>query len=83
MRKTFKAASALSLAIFAAATITATDVSFALEASDDIPETEIVVDPALLENSDADTGVVFAAQDEVVAEIPEDVIEADELAQRH
>lgn len=59
-----------------------TDVSFALEANDEVPEQEIVVDPAALEaeESAAETAIVFAEPQEVVAEIPTQVIEADKAA---
>ena len=48
MSKIFRATSALSLAITTIAALSVTDVSFALEASDETPESEIFVDPALL-----------------------------------
>lgn len=59
-----------------------TDVSFALEADDEVPEQEIVVDPAALEAEEAaaETAIIFAKPQEVVAEIPTQVIEADKVA---
>ncbi|WP_108811527.1 cell wall hydrolase [Sphingorhabdus sp. Alg231-15] len=80
MSKIFKAASVLSLAFSTAAALAVTDVSFALEATDDTPETEIVVDPDMLESADESAPVIFGEQQEVVSTIPEDVIEADRLA---
>ncbi len=80
MSKIFKAASVLSLAFSTAAALAVTDVSFALEATDDTPETEIVVDPDMLETADESAPVIFGEQQEVVSTIPEEVIEADRLA---
>lgn len=80
MSKIFKAASVVSLAFSAVAALAVTDASFALEASDDIPEVEIVVDPAMLETADETAPVIFGEQQEVVAAIPQDVVEADQLA---
>ena len=80
MSKIFKAASVLSLAFSTAAALAVTDVSFALEATDDTPETEIVVDPDMLESADESAPVIFGEQQEVVSTIPEEVIEADRLA---
>ncbi|AMO70461.1 cell wall hydrolase [Sphingorhabdus sp. M41] len=80
MRKIFRATSALSLALTAVAALFVTDASFALEASDEIPESEIFVDPALLEADEANPAIVFAEQQEVVAEIPKDVVKADMIA---
>ena len=64
------------------AALSVTDVSFALEANDEIPEQEIIVDPATLEAEEAaaETDIIFAEQQEVVAEIPAQVIEADKVA---
>lgn len=64
------------------AALSVTDVSFALEANDEIPEAEIVVNPAILEADEeaAETAIIFAKQQEVVAEIPAHVIEADKAA---
>lgn len=80
MSKIFKAASVVSLAFSAVAALAVTDASFALEANDDIPEVEIVVDPAMLETADEAAPVIFGEQQEVVAAIPQDVVEADQLA---
>lgn len=80
MSKIFRAASALSLALTTAAALAVTDVSFALEATDEIPESEIVIDPALLTDEESNESVVFADQQEVVAEIPEDVVQSDKIA---
>ena len=80
MSKIFRTASALSLAITTVAALSVTDVSFALEASDETPETEIFVDPALLENDESNQAIIFGEQAEVVAEIPEDVVESDRIA---
>jgi|TARA_R110001599_G_scaffold8801_2_gene43688 N-acetylmuramoyl-L-alanine amidase len=80
MSKIFRAASALSLAITTVVALSVTDVSFALEASDETPETEIFVDPALLEEDESDQAIIFGEQQEVVAEIPQDVIESDKIA---
>lgn len=80
MSKIFKAASVLSLALSTAAALAVTDVSLAFEATDETPEAEIVIDPDMLESSDEVAPVIFGEQQEVVAEIPQDVIEADRLA---
>ncbi len=80
MSKVFKAASALSLAFFAVTTFAVADASFALEANDDIPEVDIVIDPAMLKSTDDAAPVVFGEPQEVVATIPQDVIDADKLA---
>ena len=80
MSKIFRTASALSLAITTVAALSVTDVSFALEASDETPETEIFVDPALLENDESNQAIIFGEQAEVVAEIPKDVVESDKIA---
>ncbi|QJB69659.1 cell wall hydrolase [Parasphingorhabdus halotolerans] len=82
MSTVFKAASALSLALTTVAALSVTDASFAFEASDEVPEADIVIDPSLLETSDeaVDQRVVFADFVEVSSEIPQDVIEADRLA---
>ena len=82
MKKIFKAASVVSLALTPIAAFSLTGVSFALEASeDDVPEEDIVIDPALIE-AEAETKVVFEAPEEVAAAIPQSVIEADEAANR-
>lgn len=78
MSKIFKSASALSLAIFTVAAFSLTDASFALEANDEMPEVEIVVDPNMVES--ADDQVVFAESQEVTSEIPKDVIAEDHAA---
>lgn len=80
MSKIFRATSALSLAITTIVALSVTDVSFALEASDETPESEIFVDPALLEADEANQAIIFAEQQEVVAEIPQDVVESDKIA---
>ncbi|VAW05057.1 Cell wall hydrolyses involved in spore germination [hydrothermal vent metagenome] len=83
MSRIFKAASVFSLAISTAAALSVTDVSFALGATEDTPEADIIVDPSLLEQSD-DAGVqspvVFGEQKEVISQISQDVIDADRLA---
>lgn len=83
MSKVFKTASVLSLALSTVAALSVTDVSFALEATNETPEAEIVVDPAMLESSDEEANqnpVVFGELKEVAAEIPQDVVEADRAA---
>lgn len=83
MSKIFKTASVASLALTTVAALTVTDVSLALEATNDKPESEIVIDPALIENSDEagiKASVVFGEPNEVAANIPDEVIEADRLA---
>lgn len=81
MSKIFKTASAFSLAITTVAALSVTDVSFALEATDDTPEVEIVVDPSLLESpEDEAQEIVFGEQKEVTSKIPQAVIEADRMA---
>lgn len=80
MSKVLKTASAMSLALFAVTTFAVTDASFALEANDDVPEVDIVIDPEMLESDENSAPVVFGEQQEVISEIPEDVIEADRLA---
>tara|TARA_R110000824_G_scaffold64650_2_gene168879 strand:- start:502 stop:1209 length:708 start_codon:yes stop_codon:yes gene_type:complete len=80
MSKIFRAASALSLALTTVAALSVTDVSFALEATDDTPESEIFVDPALLEEDESNQAIIFGKQQEVVAEIPQDVVESDKIA---
>lgn len=80
MRKIFRATSVLSLALTAVAALSFTDASFALEASDDTPESEIFVDPALVADDESNPAIVFGDRQEIVAEIPEDVIESDKLA---
>ncbi|HEY9090151.1 cell wall hydrolase [Parasphingorhabdus sp.] len=80
MSKIFKSASALSLAIFTVAAFSMTDVSFAFEANDEMPEVEILVDPYLVESSNDLDQVVFAESKEVVSEIPKDVVAEDRAA---
>lgn len=81
MSKIFKTASAFSLAITTVAALSVTDVSFALEATDDTPEVEIVVDPSLLESpEDEAQEIVFGEQKEITSKIPQAVIEADRMA---
>lgn len=82
MSKTLKAASVASLAIMTSAALSVTDVSFALEANDEVPEQEIIVDPVALEvaEAEAETAIIFAEPKEVAAEIPAQVIEADKAA---
>ncbi|MEP3225263.1 MAG: cell wall hydrolase [Parasphingorhabdus sp.] len=80
MSKIFKTASVLSLAFSTAAALAVTDASFALEANDETPEAEIIVDPQMLKSNEQAAPVVFGEKQEVVAAIPADVIEADRLA---
>lgn len=80
MSKIFRAASVLSLALTTVAALSVTDVSFALEATDETPESEIFIDPALLEADESNPAIIFGEQQEVVAEIPKDVIESDKIA---
>lgn len=80
MSKIFRATSVLSLALTAVAALSFTDASFALEASDETPETEIFVDPALLADDESNQDIIFGEQQEVVAEIPKDVVRSDEIA---
>ncbi len=80
MSKIFRATSALSLALTAVAALSVTDASFALEATNETPESEIFVDPALLEDDESDQSIIFGEQQEVVAEIPQDVVESDKMA---
>lgn len=80
MRKFFRATSVLSLVLTAVAALSVTDASFALEANDETPESEIFVDPALLEEDESNQAIVFGEQQEVVAEIPDDVVESDKIA---
>ncbi len=80
MSKIFKAASVLSLAFSTVAALAVTDASFALEANDTTPESEIVIDPDMLESTDETAPVIFGELKEVAAAIPQDVIEADRLA---
>ncbi|MEO0441311.1 MAG: cell wall hydrolase [Pseudomonadota bacterium] len=82
MSKIFKAASVASLALTTVAALSVTDVSFALEATDDgnnVPEAPIVIDPELVGDESA-SPVIFGEIQEVTAEIPEDVVEADRIA---
>ncbi len=80
MRKLFRATSVLSLALTAVATLSFTDASFALEATDETPESEIFVDPALLAADESNQDIVFGEEKEVLAEIPEDVVQSDRVA---
>ncbi|PIX64774.1 MAG: cell wall hydrolase [Sphingomonadales bacterium CG_4_10_14_3_um_filter_58_15] len=80
MSKIFRATSVLSLALTAVAALSFTDASFALEASDETPEAEIFVDPALLADDESNPAIIFGEQQEVVAEIPQDVVDSDRLA---
>ncbi len=80
MSKIFRATSVLSLALTAVAALSFTDASFALEASDETPEAEIFVDPALLADDESNPAIIFGEQQEVVAEIPQDVVDSDKLA---
>jgi len=83
MSKVFRTASVLSLALSTVAALSVTDVSFALEATNETPEAEIIIDPALLDSSDEEANqnpVVFGESKEVAADIPQDVIEADRVA---
>ena len=80
MSKIFRATSALSLALTAVAALFVTDASFALEASNETPESEIFVDPALLANDESNSSIIFGKQQEIVAEIPKDVVRADNIA---
>ena len=57
----------MSLALTAVAALSFTDASFALEASDETPESEIFVDPALLAEDGSNQAIVFAEQREIVA----------------
>ncbi len=82
MSKIFKAASVASLALTTVAALSVTDVSFALEATDEgnnVPEAPIVIDPELVGDESA-SPVIFGEIQEVTAEIPEDVVEADRIA---
>lgn len=45
-----------------------------------MPEAEIVIDPDMLESTDETAPVVFGEQQEVLSEIPQNVIEADRVA---
>lgn len=80
MKINFKAASVLSLAFSTVAALAMTGTSFALEASDEMPEVEIVVDPNMVESVDDTAPVIFADHQEVVSEIPQDVIVEDREA---
>lgn len=80
MSKIFRATSVLSLALTAVAALSFTDASFALEASDDTPEAEIFVDPALLAEDESNQAIIFGEEQEVVAEIPQDVVQSDKIA---
>ncbi|NCN84295.1 MAG: cell wall hydrolase [Sphingomonadales bacterium] len=80
MSKIFRATSVLSLALTAVAALSFTDASFALEASDETPEAEIFVDPALLADDESNPAIIFGEQQEVVAQIPQDVVDSDRLA---
>ena len=80
MSKIFRATSVLSLALTAVAAFSFTDASFALEASDEMPEAEIFVDPALLADDESNPDIIFGEQQEVVADIPADVTKSDRIA---
>jgi N-acetylmuramoyl-L-alanine amidase len=80
MSKIFRVTSALSLALTTVAALSVTDASFALEASDETPESEIFIDPALLEEDQSNQAIIFGDHQEVVAEIPQDVVESDKIA---
>jgi len=80
MSKIFKSASVLSVAISTVAALAMTDASFALEANDEMPEAEIVIDPAMVESTNDTDTVVFAEREEVLSEIPQDVIAEDRAA---
>lgn len=80
MSKIFRATSALSLALTTVAALSVTDVSFALEATEVTPESEIYIDPALLEDDESNEAIIFGEQQEVVAEIPQDVVQSDKIA---
>eukprot|EP01013_Petalomonas_cantuscygni_P002520 TRINITY_DN1259_c0_g1_i1.p2 TRINITY_DN1259_c0_g1~~TRINITY_DN1259_c0_g1_i1.p2 ORF type:complete len:236 (-),score=39.12 TRINITY_DN1259_c0_g1_i1:29-736(-) len=80
MSKIFRATSALSLAFTAVVALSFTDASFALEATDETPETEIFVDPALLAEDESDQAIIFGDHQEVVADIPQDVVRSDMIA---
>jgi len=80
MSKIFRATSVLSLALTAVAALSFTDASFDLEASDETPEAEIFVDPALLADDESNPAIIFGEQQEVVAQIPQDVVDSDRLA---
>ena len=69
----------MSLALFTVAAFTMTGASFAYEASDAIPQTEIIVDPSMIENDSSDL-VVFGEALEVTAKIPDSVVKADARA---
>jgi spore germination cell wall hydrolase CwlJ-like protein len=80
MSKILRTASALSLALTAVAALSATDASLAFEANEATLETEIVIDPELLVEDESNENIIFAEQKEILAEIPESVIKADEIA---
>jgi len=80
MSKIFKTASVFSLAFSTVAALAVTDASLALEANEDTPETEIVIDPDMLNSANEAAPVIFGEPKAVIAEIPEDVVEADRLA---
>ncbi|MEO9599157.1 cell wall hydrolase [Parasphingorhabdus sp.] len=80
MSKILRAASVFSLAITTVAALSVTDASFALEATDETPESEIFVDPAVLEAEQANQTIMFAEPKEIVAEIPQEVLDADKIA---
>lgn len=80
MSKIFKTASVFSLAFSTVAALAVTDASFALEAGDDTPEAEIIIDPNMLESADEIGPVIFAEPQAVVADIPKDMVEEDRLA---
>lgn len=82
MSKSLRLASVFSLVLTAVATVSATDASFALEANDEIPETRISIDPALISGDDSNENIIFGKQREITAEIPQDMIDADRLANK-
>ena len=80
MSKIFKTASVMSLAFSTVAALAMTGTSFALEASDEMPEVEILIDPNMVDVADDNASVVFAEHQEIVSNIPQDVIEEDRAA---
>ncbi len=80
MSKIFKAASAMSLAFTTVAALAMTGTSFASDASVAMPEVEIVINPTLVDSVDDNAQIVFADRQEVVSDIPQDVVEEDLMA---
>lgn len=70
----------MSLVLTTVAALSVTDASFALDATNETPESEIFVDPALLEDDESNQSIIFGEQQEVVAEIPDDVVKSDKIA---